>query len=66
MKNATLKNMSKKNLSDAYVDLIGYDPFLDEPTISETEIRQTLQEYAESLDLAPSDRIYARKVLGLN
>lgn len=37
--------MSREQLTAAYLDLIGYDPFADDPTITEEEVVRTLAEY---------------------
>lgn len=39
--------MDRAALAAAYVEKIGYDPFEDDPTIDEEEVRQTLIEYDE-------------------
>lgn len=35
----------KAQLAAEYVDLIGYDPFKDDPTITIDSVRETLREY---------------------
>lgn len=42
-----LAEMSKDDLAAAYLETIGYDPFVDDPSISEAEVRETLIEYWE-------------------
>jgi hypothetical protein len=37
--------MDWAKLGQTYSDLIGYDPFDDDPTIGEDEVRQILREY---------------------
>jgi hypothetical protein len=37
--------MDRAALGQAYADTIGYDPFDDDPTIGEDEVRQILREY---------------------
>lgn len=36
----------RMDLARRYHDTIGYDPFLDDPTITEDEVEQTLAEHA--------------------
>lgn len=37
--------MTKAELAASYVELIGYDPFVDDPTITVEEVRETLIGY---------------------
>jgi len=38
-------DMTREQLAAEYVELIGYDPFEDDPEITEEEVAQTLAEY---------------------
>lgn len=40
-----LSRMQREALASEYVELIGYDPFADDSTISAAEVRKTLREY---------------------
>jgi len=44
-----IEAMDREALAAEYVERIGYDPFEDDPTISEDEVRQTLVEHAAAL-----------------
>jgi len=43
-------NMDRAALAAAYLERIGYDPFKDDPAISEDEVRQTLAEHAAEIE----------------
>lgn len=45
-------DQARAQLAAEYVDLIGYDPFEDDPTISIEDVRQTLREYHEEVSCA--------------
>lgn len=38
----------KQQLAAEYVELIGYDPFKDDPAITVDEVRETLREYHDA------------------
>ena len=38
----------KQQLAAEYVDMIGYDPFEDDPAITVDEVRDTLREYHDA------------------
>lgn len=42
--------MDRKELAAVYISEIGYDPFIDSPTITEEEVRQTLKEFFEDVE----------------
>lgn len=39
-----LRLPTRKELATRYVDLVGYDPFEDDPQITDIEVWETLQE----------------------
>lgn len=42
---ATVQTMTRDELAAAYVELIGYDPFKDDPATTPDYVRETLLEY---------------------
>lgn len=40
-------NMDAAALAAEYLERVGYDPFMDDPTITPDEVRQTLREIDE-------------------
>ena len=43
-----LADMDRTQLGALYADIIGYNPF-DDPSITETEVRETLCDYAQEI-----------------
>lgn len=41
--------MSRQQLAAAYLDLVGYDPFEDDPTITESEVAEMLLGYESEM-----------------
>jgi hypothetical protein len=42
-------NSSKESLAAVYLELIGYDPFKDDPTIKPCDVADTLSEYIKDM-----------------
>lgn len=55
---ADYSKMTRQELAAAYLANIGYDPFLDDPTISEAEIAETLAGVDE--EAAEAERLYGK------
>lgn len=37
--------MTRQQLTAAYIDLVGYDPFEDSPDVTESQVAEMLREY---------------------
>jgi hypothetical protein len=53
---ADYKHLNRQELAAAYIDKVGYDPFEDDPTITEAEVAENLAGHDE--EEAEAERLY--------